>query len=79
MLLAIPFSLAYTLTTGANWAGPIGTFHLTMDGVKPAWRGAGVVETMSLCSEIALQRTGKLRLESTVQNNTPKNDLRVKW
>lgn len=70
-------TLSYILTTGANWAGPIGTFHLTVDGVKPAWRGAGVVKSMSLCSEFPLQRTGPLRLEGTAQNYTPKQDLRL--
>jgi hypothetical protein len=68
-------SLAYVLTTGANWAGPIGIFHLTIDGQNPASRDRPAL--MSLCSDVPLQRTAPLHLEGTVQNYIPKHDLRL--
>lgn len=69
-------SLAYILTTGANWSGPIRTFHLTVDGQTPP-PGGGKVRTLSLCSEMPLRQTAPMRLEGTVRDYVPNSDLRV--
>jgi Domain of unknown function (DUF4424) len=69
-------TLGYVLSTGANWAGPIGTFHLTVDGRKTEWFDSEV-QMMSLCAEMPLHRTGPLLLEATVRNYVPKTDLKV--
>lgn len=63
-------SLAYVLTTGANWAGPIGTFHVVVEGGKDA-------ALVALCSEVPLRATAPARLEGTATGFVPKRDLRV--
>lgn len=69
-------TLAYVLTTGANWAGPIGTFHLVIDGA-PAPHDWGKVQFASACADLALVRTGPARLEATAHNYMPTRDLRI--
>ena len=69
-------SLGYILTTGANWAGPIGTFHLTIDGARGPTR-FGRVGAIVLCSPFPLEQTGPLRLEGTARDFTPASDLKV--
>jgi hypothetical protein len=63
--------LDYVLSSGANWAGLIGTFHLMVD--------AGAAEVLALCSDVPLHRSGKGRLEGQKTNYTPTKDLRVLW
>ena len=61
--------LSYILTTGANWAGPIGTFHLTVDKGSPgnlvAFCGTGV------------KKTGPTQFEMTLTDFVPQRDLDV--
>jgi hypothetical protein len=69
--LMIAYSTAYILTTGNNWKGPIGRFHLTLDKVKPA-------NVISVCWDAApLRKTGPTRFETTVVNFRPKRDLNI--
>ncbi|MGE4371628.1 MAG: DUF4424 domain-containing protein [Xanthobacter sp.] len=58
----------YVLTTGANWKGPIGAFHLTIDKSAPD-------AILSLCMD-GLTRTGPTTFELTRENFTPKDDIR---
>jgi hypothetical protein len=73
------YTLGYVLKTGANWAGPIGTFHLTLQGGQVSLPSApgGEVAVMSLCTDLPLRATGKMRFEATVKDYVPKEDLRV--
>jgi hypothetical protein len=69
-------TLGYILTTGANWAGPIETFHLTVDGGH-ASQGDSQVVGIALCTDVPLQQTSPVHLEGAMQNYWPKTDLRV--
>ena len=73
------YTLAYILQTARNWRGPIGTFHLTVQGGPVAFDGRphGEVRITSLCSDLALGRPGPQRFEATAPNYVPKADLRV--
>lgn len=62
-------SMSYVLTTGANWAGPIGRFHLTIDKGEPD-------ALVSLCAP-DIRRTAPTRFEVTRTNFTPRADIRV--
>lgn len=65
-----PFSaaeIAYVLTTGANWRGPIGRFHLTIDKGAPD-------NLVSLCWD-GLRKTGPTTFESTLADFTPTREL----
>lgn len=62
-------ALSYILTTGANWAKPIGTFTLTLE------RDAD--ELVSLCWNHPMQRIGANRFQSVIRNFTPKQDLNI--
>jgi hypothetical protein len=75
----VAYTLGYVLSTGANWAGPIGTFHLTLDGGRVTVPNApgGEVVVLSLCTDLPLRATGRLRFEATVRDYVPKQDLRV--
>ncbi|MGK2742624.1 DUF4424 family protein [Tepidicaulis sp. LMO-SS28] len=58
----------YVLKTGANWAGPIGAFHLTVDtGAPDAF--------FSTCWPHELTGTGPQRLEFSATDFTPRHDL----
>lgn len=61
--------LAYVLRTGANWAGPIGRFHLTIDKGQAR-------NLVSLCAPDIRHTTGTL-FELTRTNYTPREDLRI--
>ncbi|MBI3437386.1 MAG: DUF4424 domain-containing protein [Proteobacteria bacterium] len=61
--------LSYVLRTGANWAGPIGRFHLTVD------KGAAQ-NLVSLCAPDIRHTTGTL-FELTRTNYTPREDIHV--
>lgn len=58
----------YVLTTGANWKGAIGDFHLTIDKENPR-------AVLSLCMS-GLNKTGSSRFEWKQANFTPKEDVR---
>jgi hypothetical protein len=61
--------VSYILTTGANWAGPIGRFHLTVDKGKPE----GLV---SLCRD-GIKKTGPATFEWQANDYWPETDLKV--
>ena len=73
------YTLAYILKTARNWRGPIGTFHLTLTGGQIAGDlgGRGESRVMSLCTDLPLVRTSPQRVEATVRDYVPKEDLRV--
>lgn len=59
----------YVLHTGANWAAPIGRFHLTLD--------KGDTKTLiSVCLQ-GLRKTSPTRFELERRDFTPKGDLQV--
>lgn len=75
----VGYTLGYILQTARNWRGPIGTFHLTLQGGRvatEAW-GGGAVSVMSLCTDLPLRRTAPLRFEAAVRDYVPNADLRV--
>jgi hypothetical protein len=59
----------YILRTGANWSGPIGQFHLTIDKGD-----AGSL--VSFCGQ-GIKKTGDTKFEMTKTNFTPDGDLAV--
>ncbi len=59
----------YVLTTGANWAGPIGDFHLTIDKGKPS-------NLVSFCAD-GVKKTGATQFEVRKTDFTPKKDLNI--
>jgi hypothetical protein len=61
--------IAYVLTTGQNWAGPIGTFHLTVDKGSPD-------SLVSFCGE-GVEKTGPTTFEMTATDFWPMKDLDV--
>jgi len=61
--------LAYVLRTGANWAGPIGRFHLTVDKGSPQ-------NLVSLCAP-DIRPTSDTRFELERNNFTPRQDLQI--
>jgi hypothetical protein len=61
--------LAYVLRTGANWAGPIGRFHLTVDKGAPQ-------NLVSLCAP-DIRRTSDTRFELDRTNYTPREDINI--
>lgn len=63
------YRISYVLKTGANWAGPIGDFHLTVDKGEP---GALV----SFC-ETNVVKTGPTTFEARKTNFTPTRDLDI--
>ncbi|HEY1708007.1 MAG TPA: DUF4424 family protein [Rhizomicrobium sp.] len=60
----------YVLSTGNNWKGPIGKFHLTLDKLKPE-------NTLSLCWDGELKKTGPATFEFTRENYAPARDVRM--
>jgi Domain of unknown function (DUF4424) len=61
--------IAYILSTGANWAGPIGDFHLTIDKGAPD-------SLVSFCSD-GVKKVGPTRFEVRHINFTPAHELQV--
>jgi Domain of unknown function (DUF4424) len=59
----------YILRTGANWSGPIGQFHLTVDKGD-----AGSL--VSFCGQ-GVKKTGDTKFEMTKSNFSPDGDLAV--
>jgi hypothetical protein len=60
----------YVLSTGNNWKGPIGRFHLTLDKLKPD-------NVLSLCWDGSLKKTGPTTFEDTRTNFAPKSDIKL--
>jgi hypothetical protein len=61
--------LNYVLKTGANWAGPISAFHLTIDKGEPR-------NLVSFCGEGVL-KTGPTRFELRMRDFRPQSDLHI--
>lgn len=59
----------YILTTANTWAGPIGTFTLTVDKGKPD-------AILSLCRD-GIRKTGPTTFQWSADHYTPSDDLRV--
>ena len=62
-------TMGYVLKTGANWAKPIGTFHLTIEKDAPD-------QLMTLCAE-GLKKTGPTRFELTRNDFSPEQDIQI--
>ena len=62
-------TLGYVLTTGANWAKPIGSFHLTIEKDSPD-------QIITLCAE-GLKKIGPTRFELTRVEFTPEQDIQI--
>ncbi len=63
-------STDYVLSTGNNWKGPIGRFHLVLDKLRPD-------NLLSTCWDAPLGKTGETTFESTRENFAPKGDIRL--
>lgn len=61
--------LGYLLSPGANWKGPIGRFHLTVDKGSPT-------SLVSLCMD-GIRKTGPTRFEVVRTNFEPDRDIHV--
>lgn len=61
--------IEYVLTTGANWAGPIGEFRLVVDKGEPK-------NLVSFCGE-GVKKIAPTRFEMRQSNFTPKENLYV--
>ena len=59
--------LSYVWSTGANWSGPIGKFHLTVDKGKPN-------SLVSFCWDGKVTKTGPTTFEMTATDFTPPQD-----
>jgi Domain of unknown function (DUF4424) len=59
----------YVLKTGANWAGPIGAFHLTIDKGAPE-------NLVSFCGD-GVVKVGATKFELRKTDFTPKDDLHI--
>ncbi|KPN72305.1 DUF4424 family protein [Neisseria sp. 83E34] len=62
-------ALSYILTTGANWAGPIGTFTLTIERDPN--------ELVSLCWDKSLKKVGPNHFRAVKHNFIPTRDLDI--
>jgi hypothetical protein len=62
------FETSYILSTAANWQGPIGKFHLTLDKLKAD-------NIVSLCWDGDLKKTGATTFEFAKDNYAPKRDI----
>ncbi|MEZ5670356.1 MAG: DUF4424 family protein [Alphaproteobacteria bacterium] len=63
------WTVDYIVTTANNWAGPIGSFHLTIDKGAADWMAAACVA--------GLAETGPTTLEATIADFTPRGELAV--
>lgn len=64
----LAYEVGYILTTGANWKGPIGSFRLTIDKLKPD-------AIVSFCLDGA-RKVGPTTFAMQRTNFTPKEDIR---
>ncbi len=61
--------ISYILTTGGNWGGAIGKFHLTVDKEKPN-------SIISFCGD-GVRKTGPTTFEMTAEDFYPERDLHI--
>ncbi|WP_348644435.1 DUF4424 domain-containing protein [Rhizobium sp. AQ_MP] len=61
--------LSYILTTGNNWYGPIGDFHLTVDKLHPE-------SLVSFCGD-NVKKTGPTTFEMRAKDYYPMDDLNI--
>jgi hypothetical protein len=75
----VAYTLGYILKTANNWQGPIGTFHLTLQGGHIAEPNATPAEArmFSLCTDLPLRQTAPMRFEATARDYVPKQDIRL--
>lgn len=64
------YETAYILKTAANWQGPIGKFHLTLDKLKPD-------NIVSLCWDGELKKTGPTTFEFSKDAFVPQQDINL--
>jgi hypothetical protein len=64
------YETAYILKTAANWQGPIGKFHLTLDKLKAD-------NILSLCWDGELKKTGPATFEFSKDAYAPKQDIHL--
>jgi len=72
-LWSAPFTetwLSYILTTGRNWAGPIGSFRLVVDKGRPD-------SHLSFCWDGEIRAIDETRVEATAENFFPYRELEV--
>ena len=62
-------TMGYVLTTGANWAKPIGTFRLTIEKDSPE-------QLLTVCAD-GLEKTGPTRFELLRKDFSPEQDIRM--
>lgn len=67
--IAVHNALSYVLTTGANWARPIGTFRLTIE--------RDAKELVSLCWDKSLKKVSPTRFVAEKTHFLPKRDLDI--
>ncbi len=60
--------LSYVITSGANWAGPIGTFRLVVD--------KGDTTLVSFCGD-GVRKIGPTTFEMIAKDYTPRRDIDV--
>jgi hypothetical protein len=61
--------ISYVLKTGANWAGPIKTFHLVVDKGQPD-------RIVSFCGD-GIKKISPTAFEMRASNFTPTRDLNI--
>ncbi len=64
------YETGYILATAANWQGPIGRFHLTLDKLKAD-------NILSLCWDCELKKTGATTFEFRKDAFAPKRDIHL--
>jgi hypothetical protein len=62
--------ISYILKTGANWAGPIKDFKLTVDSGKPG-------RLVSFCGPGSAKATSPTATEVALKDFTPTQDLKI--
>jgi hypothetical protein len=79
--MSLGYEVAYILGTAATWDGPIGTFHLTLQGgptqLSPGMFQGGDMQVISLCTDLPLRATAPVRFEATARDYRPPAELRV--
>jgi uncharacterized protein DUF4424 len=74
------YTLGYVLQTARNWRGPIGTFHLDVNGGSIPLVNSTETRTtaaVSFCSEVPMKAGSAVRSEGTARDFVPRQDLRI--
>ena len=74
------YTLGYVLQTARNWRGPIGTFHLDVNGGPIPLVNSTETRTttaVSFCSEVPMKAGSAVRSEGTARDFVPRQDLRI--